>query len=54
MYEKVQSMNEFYSSHDTIMNSFYLEPGKLENHSLVARANGEEVFVGILEIEIRV
>lgn len=52
MYEKVQS--EFYSSHDTIINSFYPEPGKLENHSLVARANGDEVLIGILETQIRV
>lgn len=52
MYEKVQSVNEFYSSHDTIMNSFHPEPWKLENHSLVA--NGDEVFVGILEIQIGV
>lgn len=34
------------------MNSFYLEPGKLEDHSLVA--NGAEFFVGILETQIRV
>lgn len=51
MYEKVQS--EFYSNHDTIVNSFYPTPGKLANVSLVATVNGEKVFVGILETQIR-